>query len=265
MHSLPVALTHLKGYRDNPINGTQAVAYLRQFDGDHPIYRLYRIYFPFQWASSTASLHSTRDGGYSPREAEFLRLVERSLFPLDSDYLLDLSDEGRMFNRIELLPYAPRWWDEEGEFAPGWLMLILVSGVLFADEALRRLNEIEGLAPALRRSLAKEILAEPGYSLVRLRELCSPLFGPLVHLPVALSMMLYATGNEWLDIPGDDGTLPFDQIELRWCEQHMEMLCATFREAQYLESQAQSLVDWLEADFEAHLASLLALLQQAQS
>jgi hypothetical protein len=43
------------------------------------------------------------------------------------------------------------------------------------------------------------------------------------------------------------------------------MLRATFREAQYLESQAQELVDWLEADFEPHLKSLLALLQQARS
>lgn len=262
--SLPAALSHLKGYRDLPINGAQAVAYLRQFDADRSIYRLYRKYFPLQWACSTASLSSACDGGYSPRESEFVHLVDRHLFPIDLDYILDLSEDGTRFERIELLPYAPRWWDEEGEFALGWVLLILVSGLLYADDALHRLDDVEDLTPRLRRAISEEIQARPEYSLALVRELCWPLFGPLAYLPAGLSMLLYTTGNEWLDVSGNDGSLPFDRHVLRWCEQDIELLRSTFRQARVLEDQAQLLVDWLEADCEIHMWHVLTLLRQAR-
>lgn len=262
--SVSVALSHLKGYRDLPMNTTQAVSYLRQFDSDRPMHRLYRRYFPLRWACSPASLSSTCDDGYSEREAEFMHLVERHLFPLDLDYILDLSDDGTRFERIELLPYASRWWDEDGEFALGWLLLILVSGLLFADEALHRLGDVEDLSPGLRREMAEEIQANPGYSLTRVKVLCFPLFGPLACLPIVLAMLLYNTGNEWLDVSGDDGSLPFDRRVLRWCEQDIDFLASTFRAARSLEDQAQLIVDWLEADHEAHMRAVLEVLRQAR-
>ena len=262
--SLPVALARLKGALALPINGTQAIALLRQFASGRPMYRLYRTYFPRQWARSTASLIRTCESECSPREAEFLHLVDAHLFPLDIDYLLDRSDDGINAERIELLPYAPRWWEEEGEFAPGWVILLLLSGLLFSNEALRRLEDVEELTPHMRQAVAAEIQARPAYSLDHLRALCAQIPPPLAALPIGLSMMLYATGNEWLDVHGDDGSLPFDRIPLCWCEQHIDLLTSTFRQAQALERQVQALVDWLETDLEAQLWPLLTLLKQAR-
>ena len=56
--SVSAALTHLKGYRDIPLNVAQAVASLQQFEGPRPFNRLYRAYFPLEWACSTESLRS---------------------------------------------------------------------------------------------------------------------------------------------------------------------------------------------------------------
>ena len=99
--SVSAAITHLKAYQGIPLDVAQAITYLRQFDGRRHLHRLYRVYFPLEWSCSTASVSSDVNGGYSPREEEFLRLVERHLFPLDSDYLVDQADDAGTLERID--------------------------------------------------------------------------------------------------------------------------------------------------------------------
>lgn len=261
--SVPAAITHLKACRDIPLDVTQAIAYLQQLDESHSLHRLYQVYFPLEWACSTANIKRNASGGYSPREEEFLHLVERHLFPLDSDYLIDDATEGGERDRIELLPYANNWWDGEEVDRP-WFLLMLLSGMLHVQQVLSQLDELEDLSPSLREAIAAFIVAVGGdYSLQPLFSLCHSVAGPLCHLPVALEMLRYETGNDWLDITGEDGSLPFERLPLRWREQDIDFLTQTFRAAQDTEHQASLFIRWLRIDLDAHLWATLALLKHA--
>ncbi len=261
--SVSTAITHLKGYQDIPLDAAQAIAYLRLFDGRRPLHRLYRVYFPLEWACSTASLSSAASGGYSLREAEFLHLVEYRLFPLDGDYLVENAVEEGALDRIELLPYASNWWDMD-EIDPAWLRLMLLSGMLHAADALNQLDVREDLPSSLREAMTTVILATRDfYSLQPLRIFCCALTSPLHSLPVLLEMLRYETGNDWLDITGEDGSLPFDGLPLRWCEQDLDFLTHTFRAAQEIEHQAHLLVEWLKVDLDAHTWEMLDPLKRA--
>jgi hypothetical protein len=262
--SVSAAIAHLKGYLDVPLNVAQAITYLQQLDGLRPFHRLYRRYFPLEWSCSTASVSSDFRGGYSPRETEFLRLVETRLFPLDSDYLVDQAEDGRVLDRIELLPYAPNWWDLEEEIDLAWHLLMLVSGMLHPDEALRQLDELEDLISSLRKAITTFILKTRGYfSLQPLYSLCQALGSPLHYLPITLEMLRYETGNEWLDVTGEDGSLPFDHMSLCWREKDLDFLTHTFRAAQNIEYQARILIDWVKLDLDTHMWETLSLLERA--
>lgn len=265
-YSIPLAITHLKNYLEIPRSVSQALTVLKQLDYSSPLYRLYRWYSPREWACSVAGTRACNEEGYAPREREFLRLVERHLFPLDCDYMVDMAAEGARMERMLLFPYATRWYEDPQEMAEKWQLLLIVSDSIPLDEALLLLFKMEKfLEPSLCRAIERLLFDEQSYSLACLKQICAELTGPLAHLALTFSSMFYDTGNEWLDVHGDDGTAPFDYLPLRWCEQHIDLLSQTFREAQDMEQRSQMLADWLEADLNHHIQSILDLLEQAQT
>ncbi len=263
--SVSVAITHLKRYLDLPRTVVEALADLKQLDDKRPLYGLYRKYFPQEWACSVASMSVRSGEGYSPREIEFLRLVDLRLFPFDCDYTLDMAAEGSLTDCIQLLPYATRWWDDAQELTLGWQLLLIVCGIFYEDEALNLLDDIKGLEPSLHKAIEENVCDKSVYHSSRLRALCAQRVWPLSELAHTFSLMHYDTGNDWLDVPGDDGSLPFDEVPLRWCEQHIDMLTQTFSAAQEREWRAQALVDWLEADPNTHMRAVLDMLWQASA
>jgi hypothetical protein len=103
----------------------EAIDYLAgQMEGAH-LLRLYRHYFPKDYAASRASLRVRPSSAHSPREVEFIRLVGERLFPV-ADIGFELADE-----RLDYIPVETFALEEEqmDAWKPVWLILYsLVQG-----------------------------------------------------------------------------------------------------------------------------------------
>lgn len=261
--SVSGALMRLRYYQ-LPLTFAEATTYLRGLWNSTQLLSLYRHYFPAEFSASTASASlwaQTHDKGnsgmvkgclYSPKELEFVRLVDEKLFPLYVDYYLEEIEE--RCDIIYIPSFGIDWWQTDiSDLESGWQLLLLL-----ADHAQVELswNDAEGGLEL------KELLAEVKDHKLnwdKFKALSQAAGEPLCYLPLALDMLEHNTNNIFLD-PTDE--IPAEPLE--WCIEDIDYLTEEYRETTTISENAQKVVDWLAAS-PFHFKEVLELWKQALS
>ncbi len=263
LYSIPAALARLQKYIDLPRNTREAITlFYQRFDLGILLY-LYRRIFPDDYATSQASEEIDPDWNYSPREVEFLEMVDDRLFPLDLHFMSEAGANGdRATEMIYLVPYAMPWWYDAFEgLSLGWQALRLLSGTMTSDEAPQLVATMDRLSPAGRtRLLAASLVmarASPEqFDALRMRFLRRD--PPFSGFGQVLALYQYRTGNPWLDTDTDSEILYEGAC---WCEEHIAEIAQSYQAAQIYEQQVNDFATWLAEDSH-RLSQLLALITQ---
>ena len=148
------------------------------------ILQLYRRYFPQPFARSNASTnipihHDER--GYSERELEFFRLLDKHLFPLP-EIMFDME-------RLSSIPIYPQGADWEDERENMRLALRAAMALVSDDDGM--------LWEAWLPSSLRPERGERDWD--RLAEMCRNAKGLAKRFPLLLDLVALNTGNLWLD------------------------------------------------------------------
>ncbi len=248
--TFPEAVNYLNALR-LPLTFTQAAAYLRGRWHSANLLRLYRHYFPVEYAASTASsIVEIEHGGsqgltclYSPQEKEFVQLVEARLFPFYADNLLEEAEERE--DVIYLPNFGVDFWScEFEELHPGWQLLLLICGQVERGFVSRL--ELTGCNTEgrLQTELLAVMDALQGHDIRpdELETACHSKGPPLCYLPLALRILEHDTGNIYLD-PTDE--MPAEPLE--WSVEDMDYLIEQYAEATAINEKVELLLDWLSA------------------
>jgi hypothetical protein len=216
---------------------------------------LYSHYFPAEFAASTTpdnlEIMHTSPGGltclYSPKEKEFLKLVDERLFPFYADQLLDEAEERE--DLIYLPNFGVDWWTNDLEdLDHGWQLLLFITGNLEGDSGLNLENCTD---QEIKAALATIQDHNPDWD--ELKAITLARGEPLCYLPFAFEMLGHDTGNIFLD-PTDE--TPAEPLE--WCIEDIDFLVEQFREARDLNEKVGKLLDWLTAS-PFHLREVIQL------
>lgn len=85
----------------------RAAEYLEPIVNTATLLYLYQHFFPDDWRCSTASIYSNSRQEHSPREMEFLELVNERLFEIE--WHIQFSDEQERLMQIPVLPCGMDW------------------------------------------------------------------------------------------------------------------------------------------------------------
>jgi hypothetical protein len=253
------AVKYLNPFR-LPLTFSQAMGYLRGLWHSANLLALYRHYFPAEFAASRSSdsieiLHSSSKGLaclYSPKEKEFLKLVDARLFPFYADHLLDEEEERE--DLIYLPNFGVDWWTNEfEELEWGWQLLLFVTGSVQRDLGLK-------IEDCTDQEIGAALQTIQGFN-VRwdlLSMLSATRAEPLCFLPIALDMLEHDTGNIFLD-PTDE--TPAEPLE--WSIEDMDFLIEQYKQAGILNEKANQLLDWLTAS-PVHFREVVNLWNECQ-
>lgn len=257
------AVSFLEGLR-LPTTFAGAREYLQNLWHTTNLLSLYRHYFPQEFSSSQASA-SIRIGGargsfrqsnelYSPKESEFLHLVDQQLFSIYLDYYLEEREERQEF--ILIPSYGPDWWDYRWEDLPGgWQTLLILTG---CAEVAGNFNNVEGSqSEEIQTALAGLKGHKPDWE--KLKALCLTRGEPLIYLPLAYDMLDHDTGNIFLD-PTDES--PAEDLE--WSVTDMDFLIEQHKEAVDSLEKVEKLLDWLTTSPD-HLEEVIELWNECLS
>lgn len=253
------AVKYLSSFR-LPLTFSQAANYLQSLWQSANMLALYRHYFPNEFAASTASdsneiIYGNSKGPiclYSPKEKEFLGLVQAHLFPFYEDFLLDEEDERR--DLIYLPGFGIDWWSAEfDELEPGWQLLLFVIGLAQTE---LKLGSEDLFQPEVSAILATIVSRKLDWE--RLKTTCAEKVEPLCFLPLALDMLDHDTGNIFLD-PSDEAIA--DPLE--WSIEDMDFLIEQYREAGVLGEKVSKFMDWLTAS-PIHLEEVIQIWNECQ-
>jgi len=242
-----------------PLSLPQAREFLSHMRSVLAYLDLYRWYFPAEFALSMQDVEALRADllpapgqAYSLHEVRFLELIDRHLFPLPLDWLLDdIGEENRCWS-IPVEPIGLNLSDESDLEAlrRGWQLLYYLVGdysrAAFAaflesgDDAIFDLSIEAG-------KVDDELLAL----------LCEQQREPLSFLRPAIDMMAHDTGTVWLDATDE---LPYGAIP--WTVEMMDDLVEQYAEARAIERRADQFIDWLEANVTQHFTEVVALWNQ---
>ncbi len=190
-------------------SGAGALDYLDGLISSNNILSIYRRMFGSVYRASTAPTCG-RDGyytGHTPREAEFLRLIAKHYFPLPED--IGWEDQGDHYDEIPITPLQGEAWCGCGYLqfeelnSCYYVAFCILHGGDYWEHAVERYN----LDPSVRAP-------HGNVDFDLFKKLCQEEQTPLRHLPLALELMYYETGNEWLDSTFCQGThsYPWDRF-----------------------------------------------------
>ena len=254
-----------------PVTFPDAASYLQNLSAGANLLDMYRHYFPDEFERSQASSLAPRpspaaaynyrhqshdrvefDRYHSPKELEFLELVENRLFPLGFG-----PGTGPQEERVDAIPVfniGIDWWMEPlSELLPGWQFLLLVAGNVEAGVDVDLLDIDETV---------REVLTRSGISAVdweQLEIICRGAAEPLCYLPLAIELLNHETGNIYLDASDE---MPADPLD--WCREDVDFLIEQYRQALEIRDKTQRLVDWLEAGA-ANLKEAIELWNQSSA
>jgi hypothetical protein len=210
-----------------------------------PLLLLYQQYFPTDYAETFAALSTPDADEYTPREVEFLRLVDERLFPLDWDLVEDAWAIGRD-SEIPIAAMSLGDLPSPEELDPGeWThlrlgiqLLLLLTGQLPAEDAC-----LIQAPPALDElfSLCGTLAEHAFIDETILLALCRPVCSPLRWLWLGMEWVAHETGNYWLDVHAEMPVMP-----PTWCAQDIEALRREYRQAQRLHRRLFRFLNWLE-------------------
>lgn len=244
MSHLPISLSPRQAIerlqRVRWLNARAAIARLQALAESAQILSLYRHYFPRRYAVSKKSMLYNNWQVYSPRELEFMELVEKRLFPLASDVLAD-SDE-----RYPYLPICSQAIDMEdtARLRPALQLLIGLVGGVYADVNWDEL--LTHLSPGSQLPMTSvDACGQYEVDWEKFETECARLGGPMKHIGMAFSIVTYSTGNFWLDYT--DEILCYGNYDFPWTVEATEYLAAEWKQAEAMTKTLCQVLDWLEA------------------
>jgi len=220
-----------------------AVTYLRGVTNRAAMLNLYREYFPEEFANSTASVQAFTSFPYGPssadcplsaRELEFVELVDKKLFPVDTDVYIEwVSDEGP----VELLPIhrLQYYCWHCGDYDPEDLAIVykLALALMHGEHKLIARHAGNSTTHLLEHN-------SDGVSRFRLFEKrCKQMSGPIADVPLACRLINYNTGNNWLDWYCEQ------ESEFYWATGDLKFLAVEYKEASVMLARVGAVNAWL--------------------
>lgn len=231
------AITHLRSCQV-PVSVGQGLDYLTQLRESTILLSLYKETFPERWEKSTASYFpQVSSCPYSPREVEFLELVNSQLFPLGLDG----------FEWEERLPFIPFWSQEldfyqreieEFDLSQQFLICLYDSAYLEADWSTHF-----GIKPG-------RVVTAERIDFDQLKHLCSQAEKPLCYLYEAISIIDHSTGSIWLD-ETEESTFYFE-----WSSSNLSIFAADWLLAEDFCQKAEQLRLWLKESNQNKIATI---------
>lgn len=231
-----------------------AIEYLKQKFLSYRLLALYQQFFPAEYANSLSSFYPNElefENWHSPKEIEFLHLVNAHLFPLP-EYQLESADSEK-FYQIPLISMGVDWLGEDfDELKPEWQILLPLSaeGRYFIESAdATEWYEYQFGVPL------KTITHPNKIDIKLLIEMCDRATKPLNLLPLALQLLDYESNNVWLDICEAWET----ENLLPWTSENVKYLQSQWQEAEVILEQVYSLINWLELKLIPHFELILSV------
>ena len=244
-----------------PMNKSQAGAFLQLARSSAQYLDLYQHYFraDFQRSMQRNRRHwliPLPGNAYTVPEVQFLKLVDKHLFPLAEYVFDDPCEENRCFG----IPIEPGGLAAVFEYGNadaicdmdlGWQLLFYLGGQLPAEF-------FDGMFdPPNDGILDLDIEGGQVYPSV-FRRLCEEHEGPLSHLHLAIAMLDHDTGTAWLD-----ATYETPVEDARWDRETVDALVEQFVESEEIWDRAMQFVRWLEADVLSHFTEVVDLWNQS--
>lgn len=243
------ALERLRTWRlPTPASALDALSALRS---QTQLLALYQQYFPSQYLLSSAPCVRER-GSFSPREREFLILVNHELFPLEVEWMDEWAEEGETGIYLSII--------NPSCFEVDLAELSLPLQVLVALLAISEIETWQALCRQIgrRAPLPVTVGGVQQIDWKRLSKLCRRRGGFWRDVPLAFDVVAHSTGNFWLDI--DEDNVGYERIE--WDVDAVEYLAAEWRKAKPLLARYERVLAWLNHKPGA-LAALVRLWNRA--
>jgi hypothetical protein len=213
-----------------PRSVCEAILYLEERASCTTLLQLYQHFFPAEWHDSTARLFPSSFEAHSPRELEFLELVNKHLFPI-SDWYID--DNTERLDTIPVIPHDLDWWNCDIEdFALVYQFCISLMGNGYElDEWLKRFH----FQPDY-------LLSVEQLDWKKFETLCKKAPAPLGYLYQAVSVVDHSTECVWIDT----------NVEMmQWAEWNVETidcLHTSWLKTQTIWQQVEELDKWFSCD-----------------
>ncbi|NEO98705.1 MAG: hypothetical protein F6K58_08495 [Symploca sp. SIO2E9] len=266
---MPKAIALLRQFRvlRHP---TDALDYLRDRFTSYRLLSLYHHFFPEEFANSQASPYPPIDQDeilYTPKEWEFLTLVNECLFPLPYLDFEEYEYSPNSPNEILVTPLGLGWLDDEGVES-----LRRGFRVLFPFTELGR-NYLEEYDQFGEEWYQEEFESPISFADIahthtvnskQFRHLCHEQGKPLKFAPLTLKLIDLSTRNVWLDESG--GWInSYCGTTLTWSKQNVNYLTRKHRQAERIIDAVMEFVNWLEQDLTPRLFQILQLWNSASS
>ncbi|OKH30894.1 hypothetical protein NIES2119_29930 [[Phormidium ambiguum] IAM M-71] len=221
------AITHLRSCQF-PVSVAQGLDYLTQLKESVVLLSLYKANFPCEWEKSIAPFFPLASNSpYSPREIQFLELVDSQLFPLGLD----------CFEWDERLDFIPFWSHELDfyqrdieEFEPSTQFLIcLYDSTYLQGDWYTHFSIKPG-----------RVVTADQVDFDQLKQLCNQASEPICYLYEAISIIDHSTGSIWLDETGESA------FYFEWSQSNLSILAADWLIAQNFNQKAELLCLWLQ-------------------
>ncbi len=232
-----------------PLSLKERIDYLQNLSQQVVLLSLYQEYFPAEWTQSTATTKIPDNSlgcPHSPKEIEFLRLVEERLFPIgfESEWAEEL--EERM-SSITVYPHDLDWYqqefDEFDEFHQFMINLLVQEGSV--SLWLQRFELTSNF-----------ILPVQQLNFEKFSTICQQAPDPLCYLYEAISLVDHSSGCIWIDSC-------WDCIEdFPWSRESLDFLAAQWKLALALWDKESQLKTWIEEEKNRYLR-LIDLWNQA--
>ncbi|WP_254173119.1 hypothetical protein [Planktothrix pseudagardhii] len=237
-----------------------AIDYLWSKLNTYQLLNLYQELFPVEWEKSQSEIYS-ENNSHSPKELEFISLVNEYLFPID-DLIIETAYEERLY-QIPVSPKGIDWQDEEegiDALRTGWQLLLPLS-----KSGRWWLETVEGTQGEAWYKCTfgyslKDITHPEKINLKLLKKLAFRATSPINAFPIALALLDLETDNIWLDQIACSESYWSRNIELRpWKLEEVQFLTHQWNQATQLLNQAYELIEWIETDPNTNFSHLLAL------
>ena len=247
-------------------------ARLVQYRDGATMLMLYRHFFPDAFARASPPLRVSAPTEPSQHEREFLELVNRHLFPLDSDVYdaggdigADDEDGGYLLTQIGIdicCLGLGDWYDDYPDgLDPICQTVLVLSGNLPPADINFSFHECRD-AEKIARELLWDVGSADPIDYDRLYTLCAENDSPLVGLPDVIDLLDHNTGSPWLDQYSGMG---FNHDDLVWSIENITWLADNFRDVhQPIIERVERLQTWFEADVASNLPKVIELWQNAR-
>ena len=249
------------------VTSRDALEYLQEHLARYRLLSLYRDFFPREFAQSQTSPYSLNECERSPKEWEFLNLVNDRLFPLTYLDIEECVNDVIPPHLILVTPVGLGWIDDESieTLRAGFSALLpLTASSRHYLEEMDAFGE-EWYREEFDETLAFANIAHPSAIDARqFRRICCQQGKPIQYAPLTLKLVDFSTGNVWLDEPGGWMNGVYGTM-LAWSPENVRFLSRKYIQAERIIHAIDPFLDWLEADLPLRLRRIIDLWNSASS